>query len=138
MRRVDSAKPEQLDDVIVRRLKADVRELVPGEFAKRVIEPLVIDGLPPDAPELDPGLLQQLREARVERLASTTKGRRTAAMLVLTSLQKRLLSSIEALHRTRVVHQKAIERRSQQRRPRGPSRPRSPTSRCQPPRGGWR
>lgn len=108
-------KPEQLDDVMVRRLKADVRVLLPGEFAKREIEPVVIDGLPEHAPELALSrLLQELREARLARLATTSAGRRTAAMLVLTSLQKRSLSSIEALHRTLVVHGKAIERRAKE------------------------
>ena len=40
-----------LDDVMVRRLKEDIRE-VRGGFPKRNVEPLIIDDLPPDAPEL--------------------------------------------------------------------------------------
>ncbi|MFV8750458.1 DISARM system SNF2-like helicase DrmD [Nannocystaceae bacterium ST9] len=106
-------RPELLADVMVRRLKADVRELVPGEFAKRVIESIVIDGLPEGAPELELSrLLQQLRELRLERVASTSQSRQVAALLVLTSLQKRLLSSIEAFYRTLDVHRRAIERRA--------------------------
>ncbi|PRQ09545.1 RNA polymerase-associated protein RapA [Enhygromyxa salina] len=105
--------PDQLADVMVRRLKADVRELVPGEFAERIIEPIIIEGLPDDAPELELSRrLQRLRELRSERLANTNESRRSAAMLVLTSLQKRLLSSIEAFYRTLDVHRRAIERRA--------------------------
>ena len=40
-----------LDDVMVRRLKEDIRE-VRGGFPKRNVEPVVIENLPPDAPEL--------------------------------------------------------------------------------------
>jgi len=105
--------PDQLADVMVRRLKQDLREQIPGEFAHRVIEPIVVDHLPHDAPELSLSrLLQELRELRSERLTGATKGRQSAAMLVLTSLQKRLLSSIEAFHRTLVIHRKALERRA--------------------------
>jgi SNF2 family DNA or RNA helicase len=105
--------PDQLADVMVRRLKQDLREQIPGEFALRKVDAIVVDNLPDDAPELELSrLLQQLRELRSERLAGATKGRQSAALLVLTSLQKRLLSSIEAFHRTLVIHRKAIERRA--------------------------
>ena len=40
-----------LDEVMVRRLKEDIRQ-VQGGFPKRNVERLVVDDLPPDAPEL--------------------------------------------------------------------------------------
>jgi hypothetical protein len=44
-------KPRDLDPVMVRRLKSDLRHL--GEkFPERRVEPIVISGLPNDAPEL--------------------------------------------------------------------------------------
>jgi hypothetical protein len=44
-------EPAQLEPVMVRRLKEDLRRL--GQtFPERHIEPIVIDGLPEDAPEL--------------------------------------------------------------------------------------
>ena len=42
---------KDLDAVMVRRLKEDIRAEV-GGFPVRVVEPVVIDGLPEDAPEL--------------------------------------------------------------------------------------
>src|SRR6202171_2300301 len=40
-----------LEDVMVRRLKEDIRE-VQGGFPRRVVKQIDIDGLPADAPEL--------------------------------------------------------------------------------------
>jgi hypothetical protein len=46
-------EPAQLEPVMVRRLKEDLRGL--GQrFPERVVEPVVISGLPDDAPELAP------------------------------------------------------------------------------------
>lgn len=45
-------EPDELDLVMVRRLKSDLRALGVASFPERVIEPAVIDGLSPDAPEL--------------------------------------------------------------------------------------
>jgi hypothetical protein len=71
----------------------------------------VIDGLPEDHPELKLALLlQEYRTSRETRLKTQSKSTYAAAMLVLTSLQKRLLSSIEAFHRTLQVHRKSLER----------------------------
>jgi hypothetical protein len=62
-----------LEDVMVRRLKEDIRA-VQGGFPKRNVEPVVIDGLPEDAPELELSrLLDQYRTAREERFAGTTR-----------------------------------------------------------------
>jgi hypothetical protein len=44
-------RPRELDAVMVRRLKTDLRYF--GEkFPERVVDPIRIDGLPNDAPEL--------------------------------------------------------------------------------------
>ncbi len=104
--------PKLLDAVMVRRLKADLRRVETG-FPERKVVPMVIDGLPEDAPELRlSALLQAYRDARTERLQAAPASRKNAALLVLTSLQKRLLSSIEAFARTLRVHRKAVERQA--------------------------
>lgn len=97
------------DEVMVRRLKSDLRAI--GEqFPRRNILRVEIDNLPADAPELVLStLLQQYRLAREARLSAATKTQRASAMLVVTSLQKRLLSSIEAFARTLNVHQKSMK-----------------------------
>ncbi len=100
----------QLDDVLVRRLKSDIRALE-GGFPKRNVIPVVIDGLPPDAPELWlPEMLDDYRRMREARLASGPKSQQTAGALVTGGLQKRLLSSIEAFARTLKVHRDSVER----------------------------
>ncbi len=58
-----------LEDVMVRRLKEDIR-VVQGGFPRRIIERIVIDGLPGDAPELVLSrLLDTYRNVREERFA---------------------------------------------------------------------
>ncbi|EDX83168.1 Helicase conserved C-terminal domain protein [Synechococcus sp. PCC 7335] len=100
-----------LDAVMVRRLKQDLREIKNGDFPERQVIALRVDGLPEEAPELVLSqLLQQYRDCREERLREATKSSRAAAMLVITSLQKRLLSSIEAFSRTLSVHCKSVEK----------------------------
>ncbi|MDB9504716.1 DISARM system SNF2-like helicase DrmD [Spirulina major CS-329] len=100
-----------LDAVMVRRLKQDLRAIQITDFPLRHIVPIKITGLPEDAPELKLAeLLQTYRSCREERLKQATKSAQTAAMLVVISLQKRLLSSIEAFARTLQVHRQAIER----------------------------
>lgn len=104
-----------LDAVMVRRLKQDLREINNADFPKRDVIPVIIDDLPEDAPELRLSqLLQAYRKCREERLKDATKSTQVTAMLVMTSLQKRLLSSIEAFARTLKVHSKAIERQAEQ------------------------
>ncbi len=101
-----------LDTVMVRRLKQDLRE-IGEEFPQRYVLPIVIDNLPEDAPELKLSrLLQQYRNLREERLKDAAKSTQTTAMLVITSLQKRLLSSIEAFARTLKVHRAGIEKQA--------------------------
>jgi len=100
-----------LEAVMVRRLKQDLRAIDPADFPERLVIPIIIDGLPKDAPELKLAeLLQAYRSSREERLKTAKKSTQTTAILVLTSLQKRLLSSIEAFARTLQVHRQSIER----------------------------
>ncbi len=100
-----------LDTVMVRRLKQDLRE-IGEEFPQRRVIPVIIDHLPDNAPELQLSrLLQEYRQLREERLQTASKSTQNAAILVITSLQKRLLSSIEAFARTLKVHRAAMEKK---------------------------
>lgn len=99
-----------LEDIMVRRLKEDIRE-VQGGFPKREVVRVVIDGLPNDAPELVLSrLLDEYRTAREERFANTTRRAQAAAGLLVIGLQQRLLSSIEAFARSLKVHRATVER----------------------------
>jgi len=98
------------DEVIVRRLKDDIRQ-VQGGFAKREVVQVDIGGLPQDAPELELSkLLDEYRELREERLKSESKRKQAAAGLLITGLQQRLLSSIEAFARTLRVHRRTVQK----------------------------
>src|SRR5205814_6946925 len=78
-----------LDDVMVRRLKEDIRE-VQGGFPKRIVKQIDIDGLPDDAPELRLSvLLDQYRQLREERLRDEPKRKQAAAALLISGLQQR-------------------------------------------------
>ncbi|MHB1345737.1 MAG: DISARM system SNF2-like helicase DrmD, partial [Thermoleophilia bacterium] len=99
-----------LDDVMVRRLKEDIRE-IQGGFPKRVVERVVIDGLPEDAPELELSrLLDEYRTVREQRHAATSARSQAAAGLLVVGLQQRLLSSTEAFARSLKVHRKTVLR----------------------------
>lgn len=99
-----------LDAVMVRRLKSDLSETV-GGLPERRIEQVDIDGLPDDAPELLLSrLLDEYADLREARLAAASRSEQAAAALVICSLQKRLLSSIEAFASTLTVHRRAIEK----------------------------
>src|ERR1019366_9173387 len=79
-----------LDAVMVRRLKEDIR-VVQGGFPERRVEEIAIDGLPEDAPELTLARkLASLREMREQRLTEATRSAQTAATLGLSHLQQRL------------------------------------------------
>ena len=100
----------QLDDVMIRRLKSDVRALE-GGFPKRTVVQIDIDGLAPDAPELV--LAEKLDAYRLERerrLAGESRSRQAAGALAVAGLQKRLLSSIEAFAKTLAVHRRGVLR----------------------------
>ncbi len=99
-----------LDDIMVRRLKEDLRE-VEGGFPRRIPHQIDLEGLPPDTPELRLSeLLNQYRELREARLAGETKKKQASAALLITGLQQRLLSSIEAFARTLRVHRRTVEK----------------------------
>ncbi len=99
-----------LEDVMVRRLKEDIRE-VQGGFPKRDVVRIAISGLLDDAPELALSrLLDEYRTAREERFASTTRRAQAAAGLLVVGLQQRLLSSIEAFARSLKVHRATVEK----------------------------
>ena len=99
---------KELEPVMVRRLKEDLRRL--GQpFPERIVEPIQIDGLPPDAPELRlAAMLDDYRQ-------SSAGGAR--ARFLFANLQQRLFSSIEAFHRTLTTHRKTLLRKRQEEEP---------------------
>ena len=99
-----------LEDVMVRRLKEDLRQ-IQGGFPKRNVERMEIVGLPEAAPELELSrLLDEYRTTREKRHAGASGRARAAAGLLVVGLQQRLLSSIEAFARSLRVHRKTVER----------------------------
>jgi ERCC4-related helicase len=102
--------PRGLDVVMVRRLKSDLRHF--GEkFPERVVEPIRIDGLPNDAPEL---VLSRKLAAYGEfiraRIANLPPREAGYVRLTIVGLQQRLLSSVAAFARTLEVHRKGLLR----------------------------
>ena len=107
-----AVRRQDLEDVMVRRLKEDLRQ-IGVELPERLVLPEVIDDLPPDTPEIKLAeLLSRYREMRNQRLASAGKRERAAENLVISNLQKRLLSSIAAFDRTLRVHRNTLEKRA--------------------------
>jgi len=101
---------KDLDTVMVRRLKEDIRAEL-GGFPVRHVEPVIVDGLPEDAPELVLSrLLDEYRSLRDRRFAGATARGRAAAGLLVVGLQQRLLSSIEAFAISLAKHRKTVER----------------------------
>ncbi|MFM9965548.1 MAG: DISARM system SNF2-like helicase DrmD, partial [Planctomycetaceae bacterium] len=101
---------KMLDDVMVRRLKDDIRE-IQGGFPKREVVQITVKNLPVDAPELRlASLLNEYRQLREQRLSGESKRKQAAAGLLITGLQQRLLSSIDAFARTLRVHRKTVQR----------------------------
>ncbi len=106
-------RPRDLEPVMVRRLKSDLRHF--GErFPVREVKPIKIAGLPSSAPEL--ALAARLR-AYGEAVRSKAEGLppREAGYvrLTLVGLQQRLLSSIAAFARTLEVHRRGLLRASE-------------------------
>ena len=101
-------KPRELDAVMVRRLKSDLRHFG-AKFPERKVEAFVIKDLPGDAPEL---LLSRMLLSYGEALRAKTAnmGAREAGFLRLSfvGLQQRLLSSIAAFAKTLAVHRKGL------------------------------
>jgi superfamily II DNA or RNA helicase len=108
--RGEAVKPKLRDEVMVRRLKEDLRAIA-GGFPRREVKQHDLDGLPPDTPELKLfELLDQYRELREQRLKGETKRKQAAAALLISGLQQRLLSSVDAFARTLRVHRRTVQR----------------------------
>lgn len=104
------AVKKNLEAVMVRRLKEDLRRI--GEqFPKRQVVQEDIVGLPEDAPELALSrLLDQYRTVRQQRFEGETRRKQAQAAIVISGLQQRLLSSIEAFAKTLKVHRRGMEK----------------------------
>jgi ERCC4-related helicase len=103
-------RPKDLEPVMVRRLKSDLRRLGHA-FPARKIEPIILDGLPGDSPELL--LAQQLAEygaLRMKRISALPAHKAALAKLAFVGLQQRLLSSIAAFGRTLKVHRRSLQK----------------------------
>jgi len=101
---------KNLDDVMVRRLKEDVRQIA-GGFPERKVVQVDLKGLPADSPELVLStLLDTYRQVRQQRMSGATKRKQAEASLLVSHLQQRLLSSVEAFARTLAVHRRTMER----------------------------
>ncbi|MGH7899841.1 MAG: SNF2-related protein, partial [Candidatus Binatia bacterium] len=109
-RGVEVKSAKELDAVMVRRLKEDLRRMQ-GGFPSRHVPAIRINDLPHDAPELVLATkLTELRRLREERLASASRTARGAGRLTIIGLQKRLWSSLEAFARTLAVHELTLQR----------------------------
>jgi len=99
-----------LEDVMVRRLKEDIRSVQGGFPQRRVVREAIVD-LPEDAPELVLScLLDEYRTAREERFEGTTRRAQASSGLLVVGLQQRLLSSTEAFARSLKVHRATVAR----------------------------
>ncbi len=95
---------KELEPVMVRRLKEDLRRLG-HSFPERVVEPIRISGLPSGAPELRlAAMLDDYRQ-------SSAGGAR--ARFLFANLQQRLFSSIAAFDRTLRTHRKTLLRKQE-------------------------
>ncbi len=100
-----------LDPILVRRLKEDLRKIGVA-LPKRIVRPIVLQGLGKDSPELMLSeLLKSYKEKRDRRLRNANVKQIAAELLVVGNLHKRLLSSVEAFHRTLNVHMKTLKKR---------------------------
>jgi hypothetical protein len=100
-----------LNDVMVRRLKNDIR-LLAGGFPERIVEQIDIDGLAPDAPELAlVEMMDRYQSLRSEQVKGEKKHIRNRSLIIFSHLQQRLLSSPEAFARTIAKHAEGAEKR---------------------------
>ena len=103
-----------LDDVMVRRIKEDIRE-VQGGFPEREVRRFAIEDLPEDAPELVLSrLLDEYRGLREERLKNAPARARAAGGLLVVGLQQKLLSSIEAFAISLARHRVTVRKQWEQ------------------------
>lgn len=105
-----TVRPADLEPVMVRRLKSDLRAL--GEaFPERIVEPITLNGLPKDALELTlAAMLADYRRLRERRIGGLAGAQAARARLAMVGLQQRLLSSIPAFARTLRVHIAGLDR----------------------------
>ena len=103
-------QPKDLEQVMVRRLKSDLRKLDAKSFPERVVRAERLTGLPETAPELELSRrLAAYGELRAKRIARLTPGRQAMAQLAFVGLQQRLLSSIAAFARTLRKHKAGLD-----------------------------
>lgn len=104
-----SVEPGDLAPIMVRRLKEDLRQL--GEsFPERIVEPVMISGLPQEAPEL------RLAGMLAEHVAQA--GGEGSARLLTALMQQWLFSSIGAFHGALETYLNGLKRPiSQQEKP---------------------
>jgi hypothetical protein len=103
-------RPKDLEPIMVRRLKSDLRRLGHA-FPRRRIEPVVLDDLPADAPELALSRkLAQYGKLRMQRISSLPPHKAALAKLAFVGLQQRLLSSVAAFTRTLKVHRRSLQK----------------------------
>lgn len=102
-------RPGDLDPIMVRRLKSDLKRF--GEkFPTRRVLPIEIAGLPADAPELVLASKLAAYEAiLVERTRNLPPAVAARSRLVIVGLQQRLLSSIAAFANTLEKHRNRLE-----------------------------
>jgi hypothetical protein len=102
--------PKELEPIMVRRLKADLRRI--GEsFPERIVEAIRIEDLSPDVPELSLAcMLADYARLREERIGALPPHEGAHARILLVGLQQRLLSSIAAFARTLKAHRKTLAR----------------------------
>lgn len=104
-------QPADLEPVMVRRLKSDLR-LLGEQFPERLVETIHLAGLPADAPELTLArMLAEYGAMRAARLAQSPAQEATQGRLAFVGLQQRLLSSIAAFASTLRVHRAGLATR---------------------------
>lgn len=102
-------EPRLRDEVMVRRLKSELRGLG-VEFPQRKIVRVELTGLAADDPDLRlPLLLDRYIELREQGGASLSRRDRQTLSLTLGNLKKRLASSIYAFDRTLAAHRRGLE-----------------------------
>ncbi|TBH62133.1 ATP-dependent helicase [Rhizobium leguminosarum] len=103
-----AVEPNDLEPVMIRRLKSDLLRLNVSKFPRRVIEPIVLSGLPSNSPEL---LLSDMFDSYRIWCESGLQGTSLAkTRFVMSGLQQRLLSSIPAFARSLRKHLEALKR----------------------------
>nr|WP_274533957.1 DISARM system SNF2-like helicase DrmD [Nitrobacter vulgaris] len=101
-------EPDDLEPVMVRRLKSDLLKLDVSKFPKRRIEPVVLSNLPAETPELVlSDLFEDYRSWCEDGLQGTSLAK---ARFVMSGLQQRLLSSIPAFARSLRKHLETLKR----------------------------